>query len=78
MKKLSSAVRDIFCAVLNDDFLDVDVIYRDETARWDSLKHVELIFALEDEFDVQFTEVELEKLSSEAEVVAKIEGTHAT
>lgn len=78
MKKASSAVRHIFCSILNDEFLGVDVIHREDTPGWDSLKHVELIFALEDEFDLQFTAAELEELKSEAEVLAKVESVHAT
>jgi acyl carrier protein len=78
MKQIRLAVRDIFCGVLKDDFSGVDIIHRDETPRWDSLKHVELIFALEDEFDLQFTESELEELKSEAQVITKIERINAT
>lgn len=42
----------------NDDFT------RSEHPEWDSLKHVEIIFLLEDEFGIQFEEEDFSKLDS--------------
>lgn len=39
---------------------------------WDSIKHVELIFSLEEEFDVQFTEDEMAELSDLSQIVSVI------
>ena len=36
--------------------------------RWDSLRHMTLLFALEDEFGVQFTDDELPALTSVAAI----------
>jgi acyl carrier protein len=44
-------------------------VERSETPEWDSLKHMELIFAIEDRFGVQFSEAELAELSSKSKVV---------
>ncbi len=46
---------------------------REENPEWDSLKHVEMIFMLEDEFDVQFAEDDFPKMSSVAEIVTLVE-----
>lgn len=43
---------------------------RSNTPAWDSLKKVEIIFILEEEFDVQFTESELIELESVHSIVA--------
>jgi len=43
---------------------------RDETARWDSLKHVEIVFALEDEYAVHFDESEFAAMDSTSAIVA--------
>jgi len=39
-------------------------IAREACAAWDSLKHVEIVFALEDRFGVQFDEDEFPRLDS--------------
>lgn len=39
---------------------------------WDSLKHVEVIFAIEDEFDIEFKEEILFELNSVSEIVRRI------
>lgn len=35
-----------------------------QTTIWDSLQRVEILFAIEDEFDVQFSEAELARLDT--------------
>jgi acyl carrier protein len=48
-----------------------------DTAAWDSLKHVELVFAIEDELSVQFSEDQLSTLNSIAAIVAAVQAGHA-
>jgi hypothetical protein len=48
---------------------------RDE---WDSLKHMQLAFAIEEEFCGQFTEEENPKLDSIASFAAHLSSRHAT
>jgi len=43
---------------------------RPAVAEWDSLKHVEIVFALEDHFDVQFDESEFVLMDSAATISA--------
>ncbi|MET0267649.1 MAG: acyl carrier protein [Duganella sp.] len=50
---------------------------RENTPEWDSLKHVEIMFALEDELSLQFSEEELAQLDSVANIVASVEAHHA-
>lgn len=52
-------------------------IVRAETAEWDSLKHVDLIFAIEDEFAVQLSEEEMINASSSTAIASIIEAHRA-
>lgn len=47
------------------------------TPQWDSLRHIEVIFAVEDATGVQFDEEELGELDSVARIVAAIQAKHA-
>lgn len=47
------------------------------TPQWDSLRHIEVIFAVEDATGVQFDEAELSELNSVARIVAAIEAKRA-
>jgi acyl carrier protein len=47
------------------------------TPQWDSLRHIEVIFAVEDATGVQFDEAELSELTSVARIVAAIEAKRA-
>jgi acyl carrier protein len=42
---------------------------RDTVAAWDSLKHVELVFLLEDEFGIEFVHDDFEDLNSVMAIV---------
>jgi acyl carrier protein len=53
-------------------------VSRTDEPRWDSLKHVEIVFALEDAFDVRFDEDELATLDSAQALVAAVERRLAT
>ena len=48
-------------------------VRREEEPRWDSLKHVALIFAIEDEFDVQLTEQQMERIDSLRAIVEAVD-----
>lgn len=46
---------------------------RAEHHEWDSLKHIEVVFALEDEFGIQFDEESLKQLTSVPDIVKQVE-----
>lgn len=50
---------------------------RKNTPQWDSLKHIEVIFLLEDEFGVQFSEDEMGSLDSVRKLADNISARHA-
>jgi acyl carrier protein len=45
---------------------------REEQSAWDSLKHVEIIFALEDRFEVQFAEPDMQQMDSVSRITQRI------
>jgi acyl carrier protein len=48
-------------------------VSRDDCGDWDSLKHVEFVFMVEDRFGIQFPEEVMPLLSSLDRVVAEVE-----
>ena len=76
MMTTETRVRQVLEAVLSTDLSGVDVS-RETVDLWDSIKHVEIIFALEDEFAVEFSEEEMAELSTLAAIVQAFEAKHA-
>ena len=46
---------------------------RESEPGWDSLKHVELVFLLEDYFNVRFTEADMAELNDASSIVRALE-----
>ncbi|SAL61412.1 acyl carrier protein [Caballeronia telluris] len=63
--------------VLKRHFETVQQMTREHAAEWDSLKHMEIMFVLEDEFGTEFSEEELADLDSASKIVSAIEAKHA-
>ena len=55
-----------------------DVLERGGTSEWDSLKHMEIVFALEDRYDVRFDESEFDGLDSIDSIAAAVARHRAT
>lgn len=51
---------------------------RQNMPQWDSLKHIEIIFELEDVFGVQFSEDEMANLDSVDRIVERVVARHET
>lgn len=63
---------EIFTLVLKKDFGNQTVIERETTENWDSLKHLELVFAVEDAFDIHLSEEQIVKIKSSDDFLAII------
>jgi len=50
---------------------------RTSESSWDSLKHIQIVFAVEEKFNVQFQEEEIPTLDSLAKIQAKLKTNHA-
>ncbi|HET7603716.1 MAG TPA: acyl carrier protein [Gemmatimonadales bacterium] len=53
-------------------------LQREEISEWDSLKHMEIVFAVEDSFGIEFREDELPYLNSVALIREAVERHRAT
>jgi acyl carrier protein len=65
-------VRQIIAGVLNTEIPSGIDLRRDISA-WDSLKHIEIIFALEEQFDVIFNEDDISRIDSIVGIVEVVE-----
>jgi len=58
---------------------EVDLLSSRETlSNWDSLKHIEIIFAMEDEMNIQFPEEKMSELNIVIQIIAAVEVLYAT
>jgi acyl carrier protein len=62
IQKIMSSVFEIEAKMINENSS------ADTIAVWDSLKHINLIMALEQEFNVEFDEVEISEMISYKEI----------
>ena len=68
----ATTVREILETVLAIPLDGIENPTRLEIDGWDSLTHIEVMFMLEDAFDVRFSEDEIAKLDSLAAIVALV------
>ena len=60
MRNICTDIREVMADVLNVPIGTIDDDASSETiASWDSLRHIQLILALEEQLDVQFSETEI-------------------
>lgn len=65
--EIEERVLDVLSAALKCPVTTVS--RRADIPAWDSLKHIELVFAIEDELELQFNEAELAALDSVAAII---------
>lgn len=70
---IDATVRDVLGIVLERPINPTENVSRDSEAAWDSLKHIEILLALEGALEVRFDESELPELTSLASIVAVAE-----
>ena len=75
---IEGRVRDVISRTLGVEISSTGDIHRSELPKWDSLKHVELIFALEDEFQLYFDQEQMANLVSLSSIVSVIGSTDGT
>lgn len=71
-------VRNLMAVIFKTELSKGSDIERESTPAWDSLKNIELIFAIEDEFGVVFSEQDAANLDSLSKLVRFIEAANAT
>lgn len=70
---IAAEVRAVVSAVLGRPVGEGQAVSRDSESAWDSLKHMEILFAVEDRLDVRFDEGELGALRSVDDIVRAVE-----
>jgi acyl carrier protein len=66
---IESKVCSVVCSVLRIPMGDPSRIVRAAVPAWDSLKHISIVFAIEDEFSVSFSEDEIAAVASTDDLV---------
>lgn len=66
---MNDRLRNVMARILelDPDAINPDLKAADEPM-WDSLKHMNLVFALEDEFGIRFSDAQLPRLTSVAAI----------
>ncbi|MEW6132911.1 MAG: acyl carrier protein [Pseudomonadota bacterium] len=72
-ENIDRRVRSTLSLALGIEVPSTGAFARSDNPVWDSLKHVEVIFMLEDEFGVQFAEEEFALLSSAEDITKLVE-----
>lgn len=75
--QIEQTVLTVLTAILKQPFRAGADITRQNTPSWDSLKHIEIMFALEDELGTEFSEDELATLDSVVKIVDALLNKHA-
>lgn len=69
---IEATVRDVFEVVLKRPIAPQESISQETEGDWDSVRHIELLFMLEEEFGITFDEDEMSELQSFDEIVDKL------
>nr|WP_294168617.1 acyl carrier protein [uncultured Sphingomonas sp.] len=70
--EVETIVRDMLGIVLNRPIDRAESPSRETEEGWDSVRHIELLFMLEEEFGFTFSEDEMSDLDSFGEIVEKV------
>lgn len=74
---IEQTVMMVLTAVLKHPLEAAEDVSRQNTTSWDSLKHAQIMFALEEELHVKFSEEELINLDSVGKIVDAVLAKHA-
>lgn len=75
--RIEQTVVSVLGTILKHAFGEGVEVTRQNTVSWDSLKHIEIMFALEDELGVEFSEEELAALDSVRKIVDAVLAKYA-
>ncbi len=71
-----AAIRQILQTALTTSLDGIDNPSRDAIENWDSLTHLEIVFMLEDTFDLRFSEQEIVAMRSADEIMSIVAAKH--
>lgn len=77
-EQIRKGLADLLSLTLGRKVCAEDSVKRESEPGWDSLKHVELILMVEENFGIQFTEEEMATLRSSDDIVTSVETKNAS
>lgn len=77
MSHTDELLADILSTILEQPVTPGQVLRRADVAKWDSLKHLEIVFAVEAAFEVAFTAEEIAQITGSEDLKAKVSASHA-
>ena len=67
---MEDKIKEILATILEIDQSDVNNDTNPDTvSSWDSLRHMKLVFAIEDEYDVQFSDDQIIQLTDVGKII---------
>ena len=66
--EVHTLLQDVFRDVVDEDVDLTDQLTANDVERWDSLAHVNLIFAIEEQFGIEFTQAEMADMANVGEL----------
>ncbi len=72
-RSMRDQINELFQLALGREIAPQENVSRENELAWDSLKHVELMFLLEDHFDLRFSESEMAAMDNAAEIARLVE-----
>ena len=70
--EVQTELQEIFRDVIDEDVDLADALTANDVERWDSLAHVNLIFAIEEQFGIEFTQAEMADMANVGELKGHI------
>lgn len=70
---VEARVHEVLALVLKLPSVPQEPVLRAEVPQWDSLSHIEIIYAVEESLDVAFSEAEMAALDGSTAIVAAVE-----
>lgn len=70
---MKNELLEVFSIVFNKTFKEDEVILKQTEEDWESLKHIELIMAIEEQFGITFNPEEIPELDSFDKILKKVE-----
>lgn len=70
--EVHTELQEIFRDVVDEDADLTDALTANDVEKWDSLAHVNLIFAIEEQFGIEFTQAEMADMANIGELKGHI------
>ncbi|WP_286925718.1 MULTISPECIES: acyl carrier protein [Lysinibacillus] len=70
---MKETINEIIIEILELDAVNEEQMDREKNAGWDSIKHLEIIMAIEEEFDIRFTASEVTQVKNVTDLYTMIE-----